>query len=115
MPRQFLKLSLVNFQVGMVTMVLSQFCTLTVFSAMSITAPSAPACGTSIQSPTRSMSLPSICSPAAKDLMMSWNTSISTADMAPKPDSTISGDLSASAAIMMTTAAIATTSCPICT
>ncbi len=42
MPRQFLKLSLISRQVGMVVMVLSQFCTFTVCSAMSTTKPSAP-------------------------------------------------------------------------
>ena len=57
MPRQFLKLSVISRQVGMVVMVLSQFCTLTVLSAISVTKPSAPTWGISIQSPTRSMSL----------------------------------------------------------
>ena len=67
MPRQFLKLSLISRQVGMVVMVLSQFCTFTVCRAMSITSPSALSCGISIQSPTRSMSLPDSCMLATSD------------------------------------------------
>ena len=58
MPRQFLKLSVISRQVGMVVMVLSQFCTLTVLeSAMSVTKAVGAYLGISIQSPTRSMSL----------------------------------------------------------
>jgi len=82
----------------MVVMVLSQFCTLTVFKAMSMTKPSAPACGISIQSPTRSMSLSPSCTPATKERMVSLNTSISTAEAAPSPESSSSGERLASVA-----------------
>ena len=56
MPRQFLNDSLMSVYVGMVKMVLSKFCTLTVVSPTSITSPSAPCDGISIQSPRRTMS-----------------------------------------------------------
>ena len=79
-------------------MVLSQFCTFTVFRAMSITSPSAPTWGISIQSPTRNRSLDDNCTPAVNDKMVSLNTSISTADMAPRPDSKIKGERSTSVA-----------------
>lgn len=96
MPRQLRKLSEISRQVGMVVMVMSQFCTLTVCSAISTTLPSAPTCGISIQSPTLSMSLVLNCTLATSDRMVSLNTSSSTADIAPRPDSRISGERSIS-------------------
>ncbi|MOA11457.1 hypothetical protein D3C78_1314000 [compost metagenome] len=115
MPRQFLKLSLISFQVGMVVMVLSQFCTLTMLSAMSITKPSAPTWGISTQSPTRIMSFEPSCTPAVKDRMVSLNTSISTADIAPRPDSSSRGERSSSVATMSTAATMKTSSLVSCT
>ena len=50
-PRQFFTDVVTIFDVGIVVMVLSQFCTLTVCKAISTTSPSAPYSGTSIQSP----------------------------------------------------------------
>ena len=102
-------------QVGMVVMVLSQFCTFTVCSAMSTTSPSAPTWGISIQSPTRSMSFDASCTPAVKERMVSLNTSISTADMAPRPDSRISGERSISAATITIAPSSMSTSLPSCT
>ncbi|HEY4317243.1 MAG TPA: hypothetical protein VGN04_06560 [Herbaspirillum sp.] len=104
MPRQFLKASLIMRLVGMVVMVRSQFCTLTVCRAMSITAPSAFNCGISIQSPTRTMPLELIWTLATIDSSVSWKISISTAAIAPIPDSRISGERSASVAIINTVA-----------
>ena len=104
MPRQFLNESLMSFLVGMVVMVLSQFCTFTVCSAMSITSPSAFCCGISIQSPTRTMSFELICILATSDSSVSWNTSSSTAIIAPRPDSRISGERSISVARISTAA-----------
>ncbi|MNT20260.1 hypothetical protein D3C72_1555640 [compost metagenome] len=74
--------------------VLSQFCTLTVCSAMSLTKPSALDCGISIQSPMRSMSLLVSCVLATSDNSVSLNTSSSTADSAPRPEIIHSGDRS---------------------
>ncbi len=99
----------------MVVIVMSQFCTLTVCSAMSTTAPSAPSCGISIQSPTRSMSLEASCNPAVKDSSVSLNTSISTADIAPRPDNRISGERSISAATMTMAPRKVSASLPSCT
>ncbi|MNY33954.1 hypothetical protein D3C86_1682570 [compost metagenome] len=98
MPRQFLNGSLIKRLVGMLVMVLSQFCTLTVCRAMSITSPSAFSCGISTQSPTRMMSLEVICTLATSDSRVSWKISISTAAMAPRPESRISGERSISVA-----------------
>ena len=99
----------------MVVMVLSQFCTFTVCRAMSITSPSAPTCGISIQSPTRSRSLEASCTPATKDRMVSLNTSISTADMAPRPESRISGERSTSAATITMAPKNISSNLPSCT
>ncbi|MNI59500.1 hypothetical protein D3C73_1146650 [compost metagenome] len=71
MPRQLRNDSLIRRQVGMETMVLSKFCTLTVCRVMSTTSPSAPTCGISIQSPTRNMSLLVSCTLATKDSSVS--------------------------------------------
>ena len=103
-PRQLRKLSLISFQVGMVLMVLSQFCTLIVCRLMSMTSPSAFWLGISIQSPTRNMSLLDSCRLATSDSRVSLNTSISTAVIAPKPVSRTSGDLPINAAMMSTPA-----------
>ena len=74
--------------------VLSQFWTLTVWSATSITSPSAPYFGISIQSPTWIMSLPVSCTEATSDRIVSRNTSSSTAVIAPMPDRKSSGERS---------------------
>ncbi|MND73553.1 hypothetical protein D3C80_651320 [compost metagenome] len=100
MPRQFLNESVMKRLVGMVVMVLSQFCTFTVCRAMSITSPSALSCGISTQSPTRMMSLEVICTLATSDSRVSWKISISTAAMAPRPERRISGERSIRLAIM---------------
>ena len=76
--------------------VLSQFLTFTVVSAISTTSPSAPYLGISSQSPTASMLLADNCIPATKPKIGSLNTNNSTADKAPKPLSKINGDLSIS-------------------
>ncbi|MNP37176.1 hypothetical protein D3C76_1306100 [compost metagenome] len=70
-PRQFLNDSDIKRQVGIEIIVLSKFCTFTVCSVMSTTSPSAPTCGISIQSPTRSMSLLVSCTPATNDSSVS--------------------------------------------
>ncbi|MNM82300.1 hypothetical protein D3C81_943270 [compost metagenome] len=101
MPRQFLNDSDINRQVGIETMVLSKFCTLTVCKVMSTTSPSAPTCGISIQSPTRSMSLLVSCTLATNDSKVSLYTNRITADMAPRPDSSNSGERSIRVATMM--------------
>jgi len=75
-----------------VEIVLSKFCTLIVCSAMSITSPSAGALGIVIQSPTRTMSLELSWIEATSDRIVSLNTRISTAAIAPRPDSSSSGD-----------------------
>ncbi|MNC50845.1 hypothetical protein D3C75_1001110 [compost metagenome] len=69
----------------MVVMVLSQFCTFTVFREMSVTLPSAPYLGISIQSPTRTMSLEANCTPATSPSRESLKMMRSTADKAPIP------------------------------
>ncbi len=104
MPRQFLKESLIRRLVGIMVMVLSQFCTFTVCRAMSMTSPSALSSGTSIQSPTRTRSLEEICTLATRDSRVSWKINISTAAMAPRPDSRIRGERSMRAAIMSSVA-----------
>ena len=87
-PRQFLNESLITFLVGMVVMVLSQFCTVTVCRAMSVTVPSAFWPGISIQSPTRTRPSLPICTLATKERMVSWKISMTTAVIAPSPVST---------------------------
>ncbi len=101
MPRQFLNDSDIRRQVGMETRVLSKFCTLTVCNVMSTTSPSAPTCGISIQSPTRNMSLLVSCTLATNDNSVSLYTNRITADIAPSPDSSNSGERSISVATMM--------------
>ena len=91
-PRQFLKDSLMNLCVGIVEMVLSQFWTLTVCRAMSITSPSALAWGIDTQSPIRIMSLDMICTLATNDRIVSLKTSISTAAKAPSPERKTRGE-----------------------
>ena len=115
MLRQFLKLALISFQVGMLVTVLSQFCTLTVCRLISITAPSAFSLGISIQSSTRSMSLLANCTPATNDRIVSLNTSISTADMAPRPESSSKGERSSTVATISSRATMPTVSLPSCT
>ena len=85
MPFQLIKLSLTNTEVGMVVMVKSQFCTLTVVRLISCTMPSALRAGIDIQSPGLSISLTDTWMEATSPKMVSWNTSISTAAMAPMP------------------------------
>ena len=94
-----------NLLVGIVEIVLSQFCTLTVCSAMSMTSPSEPACGTLTQSPIRIMSFDAICMLATSDRIVSRKTSMSTAASAPSPDRKTRGDLPASTATITTAAA----------
>lgn len=100
MPRQLRKESEIRRLVGMVVMVLSQFCTFTVCRAISITSPSALSWGISIQSPTRTMSLELSCTLATRESRVSWKISMSTAAMAPRPDSRISGERSIRLATM---------------
>lgn len=71
MPRQFLKESVMSFRMGSVEMVLSQFWTLMVWSAISVTHPSAFWLGISIQSPIRTMSLEEICMAATTERIVS--------------------------------------------
>ena len=94
MPRQFLNESEISAWVGTVVIVLSQFWIWTVCRATSITSPSAPYCGISTQSPTRTMSLLLICRLATRDRIVSLKMRSSTADMAPIPLTKIQGDLS---------------------
>jgi len=89
-----------------VVIVLSQFCTFTVCSAMSITSPSAPNCGIEIQSPTRTMSLVAIWTLATSERMVVRNTSSSTAMRAPSPDSRNTGERPSNSDSTVTTAAI---------
>jgi hypothetical protein len=105
MPRQLRKLSSISLCVGIVVIVLSKFWIFTVCKAMSTTSPSAPNCGASIQSPTRIMSLEVSWTDATSDRIVSLNTSISTAAIAPRPDSSSSGDCSISAATIRIAAA----------
>ena len=92
MPRQFLNDSLISLWVGMVVIVLSQFCTRMVCSAISTTSPSALYCGISIQSPTRTMSWVVSWMLATSDRIVSLKTSSRIAVMAPKPVSSTTGD-----------------------
>ena len=69
-----------------------------------MTSPSAFELGISIQSPTRSMSLPESCMLATSDSSVSLKTSISTAVIAPRPDSSSSGSRLNSVAIIRITA-----------
>ena len=76
---------------GIMVMVLSQFCTLTVVKVISITSPSALYFGISIQSPTRTISLADNWIPATNPRIEFWNTSSRTADSAPKPPRSMNG------------------------
>ena len=71
MPLQFLTEVEIIFDVGIDVIVLSQFCTFTVCRAISITSPSAPYSGTSIQSPLFIMLFCPICTEATKDNIVS--------------------------------------------
>ncbi|MNY45291.1 hypothetical protein D3C86_1803830 [compost metagenome] len=82
---------------------------------MSITKPSAPTWGISTQSPTRIMSFEPSCTPAVNDRMVSLNTSISTADSAPRPDSSSSGERSSIVARISTSATSTASSLLSCT
>ena len=77
-----------------VMMVLSKLRIFTVVSVISSTIPSAPAFGTVIQSPLCSISLLVRRIPATSPLMVSWNTSIRMADVAPSPANSFIGSLS---------------------
>ena len=105
MPRQLRNDSEMNLLVGIVEMVLSQFCTLTVCSATSITSPSQSAWGRLTQSPIRTMSLDAICTLATSDRMVSRKTSMSTAASAPSPERKTTGERPASTATIATSAA----------
>ena len=96
-------------------MVLSQFCTFTVWSATSITSPSAPNWGISIQSPTRTMSLLVIWTLATSDRIVSRKINRITAVMAPMPERKMSGERSRRVARMSTVAMIDTTIFTTCT
>ena len=61
------------------------------------------------------MSLEPICTDATSDRIVSLNTSISTAAMAPRPDSSSSGDWSIRAAMIRIAAAPKSSSLPSCT
>ena len=73
-------------------MVLSKFCTLTVVRATSITSPSAPNFGISIQSPRATIRLAVSCTPATSPRMASLKISIITAVRAPSPLKISTGD-----------------------
>ena len=77
--------SLISFLVGIVVIVLSQFCTVTVCRAMSVTSPSAFWLGIWIQSPSRTRPSLPICTLATNDRIVSWKISRVTAVIAPKP------------------------------
>ena len=74
-------------------MVLSQFCTLTTVSDTSTTTPLAIVEGTTIQSPTRSISLLESCMPATNPSIESLKISIRAAAKAPSPPRRAIGDL----------------------
>ena len=76
----------------MVDMVLSKFFTLTVFSVISITVPSAPYLGIEIQSSTRNISLADSWMPATNPRIVSLNTNIRMAADAPIPVKIVEGD-----------------------
>ena len=84
-PFQFLNAESISLCVGIIDIVLSQFCIFTVCSAISITSPSAPNCGASIQSPTLNKLFELIWILATKDNIVSLKTKSKTAVIAPKP------------------------------
>ena len=90
-PFQFLKALSTSALGETVMIVLSKLRIFTVVSDMPITVPSAPACGTVIQSPMCIMSLLVRRMPATRPSIVSLNTSISTAEVAPSPAITVSG------------------------
>ena len=102
--RQFLKGSLMNFGVAIVETVLSQFCTRTWCRSMSITVPSASACGTSTQSPIRTMSFEVIWMLAASETRVLRKTSMSAAAAAPTPERKTTGERPRRMATMTTPA-----------
>src|SRR5690606_15714822 len=79
--------------VGMVTIVLSQFCTRTIFKLISKTSPSTTYFGISIQSPTRTESYADTCILATNPKIMSLNTSIKIAEAAPRETKNDQGEL----------------------
>ena len=114
MPRQFLNDSAISLWVGTVVMVLSQFWILTVCRATSITSPSAPYWGISIQSPTLTMSFAVSCTLATRPRMVSLNTSSRIAVIAPRPLSSSSGERSMTAATTITPPMTSTAICNSC-
>ena len=91
--RQFWNEPLTNANGGTVTVVLSKFRTFTVVRLMSSTTPSAGVDGTVIQSPFLTMSLLVSLMPATNPSMVSLNTSINMAEVAPRPAMSDSGFL----------------------
>ena len=85
MPLQFFTELVTIFEVGIVVIVLSQFWTFTVWSDISITSPSAPYSGTSIQSSKFIMSFWPIWTEATNESIVSWKTNKSMAVIAPSP------------------------------
>ena len=103
-----------NLCVGIVEIVLSQFWTLTVCSAMSMTSPSQFACGTLTQSPMRIMSFDAIWTLATSDRIVSRKISMRTAASAPRPERKNTGDRPARIATITTPAARWATSATTC-
>ena len=98
MPRQFLNDVSTSLYV---VIVLSQFCTFTVCRAISITSPSAPKAGASIQSPNLTSRLEAMVKLATRDRMVSRKTRMITAISAPMPDNNTHGDLPVSTAMVI--------------
>src|SRR5690606_21020857 len=92
-PRQFLTESASSKCVGTVVMVLSQFCTLILLRLISITSPSAPYFGISIQSPTPIELVADTCTLATKPSIVHLKTTISIAEAAPKEAKNAQGEL----------------------
>ena len=86
-------------------MVLSQLRIFTVVSATSMTSPSAPNLGISIQSPRATMRLAESWIPATRPRMLSLKISIMIAVMAPSPEKIRTGDLPMSVEIISIVAA----------
>ncbi len=95
--------------------VLSQFWILTVCSEMSMTSPSAPNCGSSTQSPTRTMSVELSWIEATSDRIVSLKISSRTAVIAPMPVSICHGSSRITAEIRTTVPMTCTRILPICT
>src|SRR5690606_26827947 len=101
-PLKFLNESLSSVWVGTVTIVLSQFCILTLLRLICRTSPSAPYFGISLQSPTRTESLADACMLATNARMVSLHTSIQTGGAAPRETNKGQGEF----AVMMETAKV---------